>query len=59
MKVSIEKKLGCTIEEFKAKLDAHMEEYKDCETEYRMLPDSLTYDELDYLGEYMDNLAVA
>ena len=59
MKSSVEKKLGCTIEEFKQMIDEHMEEYKDCETECRLFPDSLTYEELDFLGTYLDQLAAA
>ena len=59
MKESIEKKLGCTIEEFKVKLDERFEFFKDLETAGSLFPESLTYDELDFLGEYMDNLVVS
>ena len=56
MKESIEKKLGCSIEEFKIKLDNRFERFKDYETSGSMFPDSLTFEELDFLGEYLDNL---
>ena len=60
MKALIEKKLGCTIEEFKVKLDRHMYENKGYETEemnINNITSKLNYDELDYLGSYMTELA--
>ena len=56
MKESIEKKLGCTIEELKMRIDKHMEQFKDCETGCGFFPDTLTYEEIDFLGEYLDKL---
>lgn len=57
MRERIEKKLGCSIEQFKKILDEHDKKYKDCETEGSPFPDTLTYDELDYIGEQLIDMA--
>ena len=60
MKERVERKLGCSIEEYMKLLEEHDKKYKDCETDFdRSFPDSLTYEELDFVGEYMDMLAMA
>ena len=56
MKESIEKKLGCTIEEFAKKMKAYIEKYRGYETEGSIIPDSLTCDELDYMSDYFKHM---
>ena len=56
-KRSIEAKLGYTIEELKIKMDIRREKYGNYESDGPSLfPYTLTDDECDFLGEYLDEL---
>lgn len=51
----IEKKLGCSIEEYFEKRLRLAEEFEGCEIETPNPLVELDWDELDYIGEYLQN----
>ncbi len=54
MKERIEKKLGCTIEEYLTKREEMFSEFDtEADCEVNPLAEMLTYEELDYLTEYV------
>lgn len=57
MKERIEKKLGCTIEEYIKKRLEFLNEYKGLEIETPNPLVNLDADELDFLGEYLKKIA--
>ena len=54
MKKEIEKKLGCTIEEYVKKLSAYFEKYRNYEIEHASFFSMLTNEELDFLTTYIE-----